>query len=72
MKQEIKGPLFEANRDVSGPSQESEPTPRDDQREGVLKEQGKEGLRELNLYYDLLDATLDAHKRKSKRSNTKK
>ncbi|OGM12573.1 hypothetical protein A2V80_03550 [Candidatus Woesebacteria bacterium RBG_16_39_8b] len=64
MSIEIVSLYFEAHKD-SGVGEEShEKSPRDLQREGVLREQGEEGLAQLEEFYNEFDARAERERKK--------
>lgn len=56
---------LESLKDIGGKAPETQPTPRDLQREAVLREHGEEGLRKLEESYEQMDALLESQRQQS-------
>ena len=67
MTKELQNIYFKAETGFSSEPEEKEETPRDEQRQAVREMHGEEALKQLNLYFELLDATIDDKNRKIER-----
>ncbi len=56
---------FKAEAGLGSRADEKEGTPRDEQRQAVSEKHGKKALRELDRYYEQIDATIDNQNKKT-------
>ena len=64
MKTEIKGLYFEADTGFRSGEDDYELTPRDEQREAVLRQRGLPGLEELEKEYREIDSKIEEAKKR--------
>ncbi len=64
MTSEKKGLYFEADRGFGSGDNDNKLTPRDEQREAVIKKRGLQGLEELDEEYRKIDENMEEARKK--------